>query len=59
MDNVTYPETDTFDEVNRILNRLIDNQNSLGKNLDLIEAKILALDSKKKKDKKEKGGKNV
>lgn len=46
--NLTGSETDTFDEVNKALNRIIDN-------LNLIETEVLA--SKKKKKKKKKGGK--
>ena len=45
MKNVTLQETDTFEEVNKILNELIDN-------LNLVEGKVLVLDSKKKKEKK-------
>ena len=36
--NLTGSETDTFDEVNKELNRIIDN-------LNLVEAKILSQDS--------------
>lgn len=35
--NVTSQETDTFDEVNKVLNKLIDNVN-------LVENKVLILD---------------
>lgn len=35
--NVTLQETDTFDEVNKVLNKLIDN-------LNLVEGKVLVLD---------------
>jgi hypothetical protein len=48
--NVTGQETDTFDEVNKVLNLLIDNVN-------LIESKVLVLESKKKKSEKKKGDK--
>ena len=41
MNNVTEQETNTFEEVNKVLNMLIDNQN-------LMEGKILVLDSKPK-----------
>ncbi len=40
--NVTYQETDTFDEVNVVLNKLIDN-------LNLVENKVLFLDANSKK----------
>lgn len=43
--NVSEQETDTFTEVNKVLNKLIDN-------LNLVESKVLVLDSKKKKPKK-------
>lgn len=48
--NVTLQETDTFDEVNKVLNLLIDNVN-------LIENKVLVLESNKKKSNKKKGDK--
>jgi hypothetical protein len=41
--NVTGQETDTFDEVNKVLNRIIDN-------LNLIENKVLVLDNKATKN---------
>lgn len=44
MENVTGQETDTFDEVNKVLNKIIDNQNSL-------ENRVSALETKKKKKK--------
>jgi len=47
--NVSEQETDTFSEVNKVLNNLIDN-------LNLIEGKVLVLDSKEK-EKPKKGGK--
>ncbi len=37
--NVTGQETDTFDEVNKALNRIIDN-------INLVESKVLVLDNK-------------
>lgn len=43
--NVSLQETDTNEEVNRVLNHLIDNVN-------LIEAKVLVLDSKQEVKKK-------
>lgn len=50
LNNVTSQETDTFEEVNKVLNKLIDN-------LNLVESKVLVLDSEKKKAKpKKKGG---
>ena len=58
--NVTGQETDTFDEVNKVLNKLIDNVN-------LVESKVLVLDKttakrswvqKLLKPKKEKKGAN-
>ena len=48
--NLTLSETDTFEEVNKALNDLIDN-------LNLVEGKVLALDSNKSKKEKKKGGK--
>lgn len=50
--NVTGSEADTFDEVNKVLNKVIDN-------LNLIENKVLVLDKTtvKKKDEKKKGAK--
>jgi hypothetical protein len=50
--NVTGQETDTFDEVNKVFNRIIDNLNS-------TENKVLVLDetTMKKKLKKKKGAK--
>lgn len=50
--NVTLQETDTFDEVNKVLNKLIDN-------LNLVENKVLVLDSltKRKTRKTKKGDK--
>ncbi len=47
--NVTEAETNTFDEVNKVLNRLIDNVN-------LVESKVLVLDSRKAKKKAKKKG---
>ncbi len=44
LQRVTSQETDTFDEVNKVLNRLIDNVN-------LIEGKVLALDETTEKKK--------
>lgn len=41
MKNVTEQECNTFDEVCKVVNKLIDNTN-------LIEGKVLALDSKVK-----------
>jgi len=41
--NVTGQETDTFDEVNKVLNRVIDN-------LNLVENKVLVLDNKATKN---------
>lgn len=37
LENVTLSETDTFEEVNKVLNMLIDN-------LDQVEAKVSVLD---------------
>lgn len=47
--NVTGQETDTFDEVNKVLNRVIDN-------LNLIESKVLVLDKTTVKKKTKKKG---
>lgn len=41
LEKVSEQETDTFSEVNKVLNKLIDNVN-------LIESKVLVLDSKAK-----------
>lgn len=50
--NVSGQETNTFDEVNKVLNKIIDNLNE-------VEGKVLILDktTAKKKDEKKKGAK--
>ena len=60
--NVTGQETDTFDEVNKVLNKLITNQNRIEERLDANDAYNAEVDKynesllKKSKPKK-KGGK--
>ena len=44
MKNVTQSETDTFDEVNNVLNNIINEVRGIGLNQQLIEGKVLALD---------------
>ncbi len=44
MENVTRSETDTFDEVNTVLNRIINEMGGIGKNQQLIESKVENLD---------------
>lgn len=39
MENVTGQETDTFDEVNKVVNKIIDNQNSLENRVSALEKK--------------------
>lgn len=52
--NVTGQETDTFDEVNKILNKIIDKLNEVEGKVD----KVLALEAKKiEKTTKKKGDK--
>ncbi len=51
--NVSLSETDTFEEVNKVLNILIDNLNQ-------VESKVLVIDSKpNKKSKKKEVNDNV
>ncbi len=52
MKNLTLSETDTFEEVNKVLNMLIDNLNQ-------AEGKILVLTEILTRKSKKKGGKNV
>ena len=49
LQRLTNDETNTFDEVNKALNMLIDN-------LNLVEAKVLVLDKPKGKKKAKKKG---
>lgn len=63
MKNVTGQETDTSDEVNKVLNRLIDNQNQIEAKVEQMAAvnkynkSLLEESETKKKPTKKKGDK--
>ena len=59
MKNVTQSETDTFDEVNNVLNNIINEVRGIGLNQQLIESKVEILDEAIAIEPKKKGKKSI
>ncbi len=59
MKNVTQSETDTFDEVNNVLNNIINEMRGIGLNQQLIEAKVETLDEAVIIEPKKKGKRSI